>query len=58
MKKIYIMPQTSVTEVAPMNMIAASLEVSEETVNNTEGDAKGLVDGSWNIWDDDWSSEE
>ena len=52
------MPQTSVTEVAPMNMIAASLEVSEETVNNTEGDAKSLVDGSWNIWDDDWSSKE
>lgn len=48
MKKIYIAPNTEITETAISNIICTSLEVDNNGQDGIEGDVN--ADNDWNIW--------
>ncbi len=51
MKKIYIAPNTEITETAISCIICTSLEVDNGEHNGIEGDVN--ADKDWNIWSEE-----
>lgn len=58
MKKTYIAPNVEVIKVSAVNMLAASLGISETSVNTSEdGVQLGREDNGFsapNVWDSEW----
>lgn len=61
MKKIYIIPEMQLTQLACESLIAESVVVDgQKTATGTSGgwvkeDATSTSRDSYNVWDDDWS---
>lgn len=56
MKKTYIAPAVAAVKLDATSLMAVSLQVSDKTVNTSNGEQLGRDDhrGSGNVWDQSW----
>ena len=53
MKRIYIKPTTTVMELEPQVLIAASIDINSRDAAVDAGDAATKDQGEWDIWDEE-----
>lgn len=58
MKKLYIQPMTVISVIAIEKMVCTSVDTGVRTTNTNASSSNDVMvkgQGSYNVWDDDWS---